>query len=174
MITRSIIHRLPTALLFATVALNSLSFAADFAGRAPTEEEVIQSLDPPKTRGIRPGAAAKTMARPSLSMELQFDFNSSKLAASEEGKLSGVVTALKSERLSAKALEIVGHTDAKGSDDYNKKLSERRAAAVVDFLVKQGVEPNRLKSVGMGKAKPKNADDPFAAENRRVEFVVAN
>ena len=65
-----------------------------------------------------------------------------------------------------------GHTDAKGTDDYNQKLSERRAETVKRFLIDNyKVSPDLLVTSGYGKAGLKNSADPFAAENRRVEIV---
>jgi outer membrane protein OmpA-like peptidoglycan-associated protein len=72
-------------------------------------------------------------------------------------------------------VEIQGHTDSKGSDEYNLRLSDRRAAAVVDHLVKTlGVESARLTSKGYGESKPvaTNDTDEGRALNRRVEFVI--
>jgi outer membrane protein OmpA-like peptidoglycan-associated protein len=71
-------------------------------------------------------------------------------------------------------VEVAGHTDSVGSQAYNQKLSERRAQAVVDYLVSRGVDPKRLKSVGYGKDKPiaSNATDAGRAENRRVELQI--
>jgi outer membrane protein OmpA-like peptidoglycan-associated protein len=67
---------------------------------------------------------------------------------------------------------IVGHTDSVGTDESNKALSERRAAAVKDYLVfTHGISPSRLETAGMGKADPLNKANPAAAENRRVEFI---
>ena len=155
------------------MSMNCQVLAEDFAARSPTEDEVIQALDPPKMRGIRPGAAAKAMARPSISMELQFDFNSSAVSPTDEERLNTVAQALNADRLSIKIFEVIGHTDAKGSSQYNKRLSERRAAAVVGYLVKQGVNENRLMIVGKGESELKNKADSEAAENRRVEIAVA-
>jgi len=71
-------------------------------------------------------------------------------------------------------VEVAGHTDSVGSEAYNQKLSERRAQAVVDYLVARGVDPKRLKAVGYGKDKPmaSNATDAGRAENRRVELQI--
>jgi outer membrane protein OmpA-like peptidoglycan-associated protein len=71
-------------------------------------------------------------------------------------------------------VEVAGHTDSVGSEAYNQKLSERRAQAVVDYLVSRGVDPKRLKAVGYGKDKPiaSNATDAGRAENRRVELQI--
>jgi outer membrane protein OmpA-like peptidoglycan-associated protein len=68
-------------------------------------------------------------------------------------------------------LRIEGHTDARGSDDYNLGLSKRRAIAVAAYLVdEKGISPDRLAVVGKGKTEPMT-DDPFDALNRRVQFA---
>ena len=63
---------------------------------------------------------------------------------------------------------IVGHTDKRGSDEYNQALSERRAREVADVLVSRGVSPNSLYTKGAGETQPKSDNDP---DNRRVEIV---
>jgi len=71
-------------------------------------------------------------------------------------------------------LIINGHTDNVGSDESNKILAEKRAAAVKAYLINKGVEASRLKSFGWGEEKP-TADNNTAAGrtlNRRVEFIV--
>ena len=71
-------------------------------------------------------------------------------------------------------VEVAGHTDSTGSDAYNQKLSERRAQAVVDYLISKGVDPNRLKAVGYGESKPiaSNETEAGRAKNRRVELQI--
>jgi OmpA-OmpF porin, OOP family len=70
--------------------------------------------------------------------------------------------------------DIEGHTDSVGSDAYNQKLSERRAASVVKALNNLGVEKDRLRAVGYGESKPiaSNATAEGKAENRRVQAVM--
>ncbi|MCT7496092.1 OmpA family protein [Aliarcobacter cryaerophilus] len=70
--------------------------------------------------------------------------------------------------------DIEGHTDSVGSDAYNQKLSERRAASVVKALTELGVEKSRLKAVGYGKTRPiaSNETAEGRAENRRVQAVM--
>jgi outer membrane protein OmpA-like peptidoglycan-associated protein len=72
-------------------------------------------------------------------------------------------------------IEISGHTDNIGTKEYNKMLSQRRANAVKDYLVKKGVDARRITAVGYGEEKPlaSNDDEKEGRElNRRVEFKV--
>jgi OmpA family len=80
--------------------------------------------------------------------------------------------ALRDPRLKSAMVLLAGHTDAKGSDAYNKDLSDRRADAVKQFLVtKFSLPAENLIAIGYGKERLKNTVDPFAAENRRVQVV---
>lgn len=71
-------------------------------------------------------------------------------------------------------VEIRGHTDSDGDAEYNQDLSERRAASVKEFLVTEGVDPNRLRVVGFGEHRPiaDTETEEGRARNRRVEFYV--
>lgn len=71
-------------------------------------------------------------------------------------------------------IEIIGHTDSKGSDVYNLNLSEKRAKAVVNYLAEKGISAERLNSKGCGETKPiaSNETDDGRQRNRRVEFMV--
>lgn len=71
-------------------------------------------------------------------------------------------------------IEIIGHTDDQGSETYNQQLSENRAKAVVEYLVKHGIQEQRLSFKGMGKTQPlvPNDSEDNRALNRRVEFKI--
>jgi outer membrane protein OmpA-like peptidoglycan-associated protein len=71
---------------------------------------------------------------------------------------------------------IEGHTDSRGSDDYNRDLSKRRADAVRDALVERGVTSQRIRSVGLGEAYPVAGNDTAGGmqQNRRVEIVISD
>jgi OOP family OmpA-OmpF porin len=71
-------------------------------------------------------------------------------------------------------IEIAGHTDADGDDGFNQALSEKRAQAVADYLVKAGLPADRFKAMGYGGLQPvaSNDTDEGKAQNRRIEFVV--
>lgn len=67
-------------------------------------------------------------------------------------------------------IEVGGHTDIRGSEEYNQELSERRAEAVSDELIHNGVSARRIRTVGYGESRPISVDH---AMNRRVEIVIA-
>ena len=72
-------------------------------------------------------------------------------------------------------LEVEGHTDAVGSDEYNQQLSEKRAVVVRDYLVQQGIPADTIVSRGMGKTQPVASNDTSEGrqQNRRVELVLS-
>ena len=86
--------------------------------------------------------------------------------------LDGIVEQLNKNK--SIKLEVRGHTDSRGSDEYNKKLSERRADAVVEYMIKRGISPERLTAVGMGEEKPvaDNSTPEGRSKNRRTEFFI--
>jgi OOP family OmpA-OmpF porin len=77
-------------------------------------------------------------------------------------------------RCPAAAIEVAGHTDGDGEDAFNQALSEKRAQAVVDYLVKAGLPASRFTAVGYGSTQPVagNNTDDGKAQNRRIEFLV--
>lgn len=104
--------------------------------------------------------------------DINFEFDSSKLLPSAMKSLDKVVDGLRGQP--TMMLKIEGHTDSKGTDAYNLKLSQRRAAAAREYLVSQGIDGSRLVAAGMGEGQPvsSNATEEGRAENRRVEFSV--
>jgi OOP family OmpA-OmpF porin len=71
-------------------------------------------------------------------------------------------------------IEIAGHTDSDGEDGFNQALSEKRAQAVADYLVKAGLPANRFIATGYGSSQPiaSNDTDEGKAQNRRIDFLV--
>jgi outer membrane protein OmpA-like peptidoglycan-associated protein len=148
--------------------------------RTPSAQEIVDQLDPPKTRGLVPGAATKATERPaaptappSISLQIQFDFDSDRIGAESTAALDNLAKALQDERLKGQRFDVIGHTDASGSFGYNMNLSQRRANAVKGYLVNRGVEPQRLKTLGKGPGELLNPARPNAAENRRVQISVS-
>lgn len=107
-----------------------------------------------------------------IDLEIYFDYNSAVITPKAEPQLKELGTALGSDVLKNAVVVISGHTDAKGSDQYNQLLSQRRAEAVKGYLVqKLQVSADNLTTAGYGKRDLKNKAEPFAAENWRVEIV---
>ncbi len=103
---------------------------------------------------------------------IYFDFDKTTLKSESFIELNKVVDFLKQN--SKVAVEIAGHTDSKGSDEYNLNLSQGRSQAVVDYLISQGIDSLRLQAHGYGETKPidTNDTDEGRANNRRVEFTI--
>ncbi|WPO99016.1 OmpA family protein [Pseudomonas sp. HR96] len=106
--------------------------------------------------------------------DVHFEFDSAKLTPSDKSQLDKIATRLKSEASTAK-LSVTGHTDSVGSDAYNRKLSDKRAHSVTEYLVSGGVPRGEFVSVkGMGESQPV-ADNKTAegrAQNRRTEILI--
>ena len=124
-------------------------------------------------------AAAATQAPPAtqisqpFAISVPFAFNSAKLAPDAFEALDNIAEGIKLVQLPGDLI-IEGHTDAKGGDAYNLKLSIRRAAAVKRYFAQHhNIAPGKLKAIGKGRAEPLNGKDPLAPENRRVQFRLA-
>jgi outer membrane protein OmpA-like peptidoglycan-associated protein len=116
--------------------------------------------------------AAIAAKRPKVDLEINFDYNSAEVTPKAEPQLNSLGKALTSVELAGSVIMLGGHTDAKGSDEYNQGLSERRAETVKRFLIDNYKIPAaNLVTAGYGKKGPKNPSDLYAAENRRVEIV---
>ncbi|MDR5865706.1 OmpA family protein [Halomonas koreensis] len=102
--------------------------------------------------------------------DVNFEFDSATLTMGAERILDGVA-----EKLAANEsvrVRIEGHTDAVGPASYNQDLSQRRADSVADYLAGQGIDADRMRTVGYGESQPvaTNETDAGRAENRRVEL----
>ncbi|UQZ89780.1 porin [Deltaproteobacteria bacterium Smac51] len=109
----------------------------------------------------------------SITLDVKFDFDKSVVKPEFHNEIGRVAEFMKMHPRSTTVVE--GHTDSIGSDEYNKKLSDRRAHAVRDALVSVfGVDPARLSAVGYGEERPiaTNDTDAGRAQNRRVVGVV--
>jgi outer membrane protein OmpA-like peptidoglycan-associated protein len=105
---------------------------------------------------------------------LKFEFDKAELSAADRELLSRIAGILVTA--DDYTISVNGHTDDVGSDAYNRKLSERRAQAVRDYLVKAGLSPEILSVTGHGKSLPlvPGTSDAARAKNRRVELAIAN
>jgi OOP family OmpA-OmpF porin len=104
--------------------------------------------------------------------KIRFDSGRATIDPDSAGLLDRLIeTAL---RCPSANIEIAGHTDADGEDGFNQALSEKRAQAVADFLVKAGLPAERFTAMGYGSTQPvaSNDTDEGKAQNRRIDFVV--
>ncbi len=164
-------------------------------------QQILDGLKAPKTRSLsstpRPALSADDLAavkrisrtrslssgdreqiaeiaskRPSIDLQINFDFNSAELTAKAEPQLNSLGQALTSPELAGAIIMLGGHTDAKGGDDYNQSLSERRAETVKRFLIERYKIPaENLVAAGYGETRLKDRAHPYAAANRRVEII---
>jgi outer membrane protein OmpA-like peptidoglycan-associated protein len=105
---------------------------------------------------------------------IYFEFNQAYLLKQSIAVLDKITGQLKKN--TAIRLEIQGYTDNIGGREYNQNLSERRADAVKDYLIKNGISPERLRSAGFGMDKPvaDNSTAQGRSQNRRTEFLILN
>ena len=99
--------------------------------------------------------------------ETFFDYDSDRLLPGGYAEISRVANVL--NKYNQTQIEVGGHTDSKGSEQYNQQLSMRRAEAVKNALVQQGVDPRRIGTFGYGESRPISSND---AANRRVEITI--
>lgn len=177
-------HLVRAAAAAAIFALAGTAAAQTHYGdKPPAVDDIIKDLGADAsqnrtaegTRALRLGTAATATApaeapkAASISMQIQFDFNSDAISPSSETSVQNLAQAMKAPELAARRFTIIGHTDGVGSAQYNQRLSERRAASVKNYLMRNGVPADRLGTAGRGKSELLNSTDPNAAENRRVE-----
>lgn len=148
----------------------SLDFARPELTRSFNKIDVEEEL---LKRGIRiDKPIPKSVKRKSYETIVNFEFDSDVPTLEGKAVLNNVGEALVEEKFEQDLFQIAGHADKKGSEEYNTALSQRRAQAVVDYLVKNfDVERSRLRPVGYGEKQPKDPDHPEDAINRRVEIV---
>ena len=117
----------------------------------------------------RPGSTGSGVV-PDL--QIQFATNSAAISAQAERRLNALATAMQFPQMHDVQLIIAGHTDARGSDAMNKALSQRRADAVVAWLVtERAIDPDRLQAVGYGEERLADRANPASGVNRRVEVI---
>lgn len=132
---------------------------------------------PPAVKAAPPPAAPQpeeVITLRDTSGKVLFDFNKSNLTPEALSQLQALLPKLKGDDVTA--IKVVGHTDSIGSDAYNQKLSERRAASVVTYLQSQQVPVAKLSSEGKGESEPvaDNGTDEGRAQNRRVELHLSH
>ena len=158
------------ALGLAAAGLHSALLAQPVSNATVADIEKQLAPSAPMTRSMN-GTRNLVPEVRSIDLVIQFDSGSARLQDKSKPLLDNLAQAMKGERLKDMKFKVEGHTDAKGNDAYNLKLSQQRAEAVQQFLVHQGVAINRLVASGKGSTHLANASNPLAAENRRVRIV---
>jgi OmpA-OmpF porin, OOP family len=136
------------------------------------EQAGVASADP-RRHGCPPPEAKLEASQIVISEQVQFETGTAELRPESSAILDEVRRVLE-RHADIERVEIQGHTDATGSAETNRKLSEERARAVLDWLVARGVSASRLVARGYGPDRPlaDNALEAGRAQNRRVEFHV--
>jgi outer membrane protein OmpA-like peptidoglycan-associated protein len=171
-------HKSAPAAMEEKLLMRSLT-TAPIADPAPASGPHQALVDELRHRGNRPltssernEIAAWTSERPAVDLQIYFDFNSSAISPKAVPQLTNLGNALSSPELKSALVSINGHTDGKGNDGFNQKLSERRAESIKRYLIEHfALAPENLVTIGYGKQKLKDAAHPLASENRRVEIV---
>ncbi len=161
-----------------------------------TEEQIVRALTPITTRSLtlapvdntgadkklldslrnrpahsltpseREQIAAAAAAKPSIDIDINFDYRSAKISRSAASAVNTLGKALSNPDLKGTTFVL------KGSLPYNQELSDKRVDTVRQYLVNRfKLSPTSLVAVGYGKTKLKNENDPFGPENRRVQVV---
>lgn len=138
--------------------------------RMEAEERADEALE--RLRTIALVRTERTETIITLSGEVIFVTDRAELRPEARERLMAVAEALRASP--GQEVTIEGHTDSRGSDEYNLDLSQRRADAVRAFLIQQGVPPERTRAVGLGESQPiaSNQSAEGRANNRRVEIHV--
>jgi outer membrane protein OmpA-like peptidoglycan-associated protein len=144
------------------------------SAQAPAMKMRGISLDPSyqKSSAAATQEALTKVSRPAedaFALPVQFGFNSAEILPDAEPQLDAVAAGIK--LVPGARVVVEGHTDAHGPDAYNNRLSQLRASAVKHYLVERhGINPSKLVIEGLGEQAPINSTDPYASENRRVQF----
>ena len=167
----------------------------------PTKDQILRALGAPadepvstrRTRGLSLGGAPAALpaapapepayqaptstaaaASRALDLEIPFEFNSANLTVDGREVLDVLAEALRSQELAdVQVITLEGHTDAAGSDSYNRMLSLRRAQSVRSYLSSQhGVPRAMMRAVGKGESELADPSNPTDGINRRVRVIV--
>jgi outer membrane protein OmpA-like peptidoglycan-associated protein len=140
------------------------------------EGKFVQTIRGRTTRSLsvseREEIAAIVKDKPKIDLEINFEYNSADISAKSLPSVQALGRALSNADLKGSTFVVAGHTDAAGGEGYNQDLSERRADAIKRYLVdKYGINGSDLVTVGYGKSKLKDPNQPMAEANRRVQVV---
>jgi outer membrane protein OmpA-like peptidoglycan-associated protein len=171
------VTRLRALLIAGAVGLFAFPLFAAWpaAAQAPSSEDIVRQLTPaPLSRSVRGVSVSPGQVpdKPSIDLYVLFEFDSSRVQNDGILVLDRLGAAVADQRLAGARFEVAGHTDSVGAKDYNQKLSEMRAKAVVDYLIRQrGIAPERLVANGYGSSRLRDPAKPTDGVNRRVQIT---
>lgn len=166
-------NRLAVALVIGLTASLPTAFAQTAADSEAIVKKLLPELGPSRSlrRGIVADGKASPEVQPQVSLMINFEYRSAEITPSGKANLDALGVAMKDKRLTAARFKIIGHTDARGTPEYNLELSKRRAEAVRDYLAQAHTIPAaRLDVDGRGHVELADAARPFDAVNRRVQI----
>jgi len=139
-------------------------------GHVLLDPEPTPTLPPPPPTPVPTPAAAPPVKKKIVLRGVHFDYDKSDIRPDSRPILDEAASVLRENP--EVRVSIEGHTDSRGSDEYNRELSYRRANAVYRYLVAAGIAPERLEVIGYGESRPVASNDTEAgrAQNRRVEL----
>lgn len=149
----------------------------EFQGKAPIAVVGNPPAPPPPPVAAPPPEEPKRVVvkedRIEINEKIQFELNSHVIKP-ESYSLMDEITKVVQDNPAIKKIAIEGHASSDGDDNANLALSDRRAKSVMDYMVKKGVEQNRLQAKGFGETKPiaDNGTEEGRVKNRRVEFNI--
>jgi OOP family OmpA-OmpF porin len=150
--------------------LDSVDKCPTVYARTPDGCPVVEAAPAPAPVPVPPAPAPEPAPMVILG-DVNFAFDSAVLKPNAKEKIEKAVAHI--QKMSDENFELLGHTDSIGTEEYNMGLSQRRADAVRNAMIKLGVAPERLIARGYGETKPiaSNATKEGRAENRRVELL---
>jgi len=171
-------QRVPDVVLAQVLGAGAVASAKTARGEqaAPVAPEAsAEALVAHRMRASFQDQLVAGVTRPSVELEVHFDFDSAEIHRDSHGQIAAAATVL-SEHFPTTRFRVAGYTDAAGAAEYNQALSERRADAVWTMLVEEhGVEAARLERVGFGEDGDQGADGDapaIDAQRRRVELQI--
>ena len=136
-------------------------------GAEPPAPEVVETPPPPPPPVVM-------YEKTTMSTSALFDFDSDVLKQEGKASLQALGDDIKAKSGKVVDIDIIGHTDSTGPEDYNQGLSERRAQAVADYIISEGIDASIIDVSGEGESNPIASNDTREgrAENRRVDVNV--
>jgi len=145
---------------------------ADSIAAIRAEEARIRAEEEAARREAEAARRAMAAARDALTAEVFFDYDMSEIRTDAERVLRGKVEILRNSP--QVQLQVAGHADERGSNEYNLALGNRRAQAVVDFFTNFGLDGDRFTIISYGEEQPAamGSNESAWSQNRRAEFVI--